>query len=73
MAKAVRIFAINTSGRSDAWKEHVLRNAVLVSHPVTLTGSGKQTLRIFVNRTGIVLDQIAVHPQGYGSYYEVTN
>lgn len=66
-------FAINTSGRSDAWKENVLRNAVLVSHPVTLAGSGKQTLRIFVNRTGIVLDQIAVHPQGYGSYYEITN
>ncbi len=66
-------YAINTKGRSEAWKENVLRNAVVTSHPVSFAQSGKQTLRIYVNRTGIVLDQIGIHPEGYGEYYEIRN
>ena len=64
-------YGINTQGRSEAWKENVLRNAVLVTHPVTVTEGGRQKLTIDVSHTGIVLDQIGVHSRGYGDYYEI--
>lgn len=53
------------------WKINVLRNFVAVDYPVTFEKSGKQVLRIYVNQTGIVLDQIAVNPQGTPKYYEI--
>ena len=53
------------------WKINVLRNFVAVDYLVTFEKSGKQVLRIYVNQTGIVLDQIAVNPQGTPKYYEI--
>jgi len=64
-------FSINTKGRSEAWKENVLRNYVSISYPLTFEKAGIQSLKIFVNQTGIVIDQIAVSPENYPDYYEI--
>lgn len=64
-------YAINTKGRSDLWKENVLQNFVSVKHAATFNKSGKQTLKIYVNQTGIVLDQIAIDLNGNEKYYEI--
>lgn len=63
--------SLNTRGRSEAWKENVLRNFSLVTYPVTFEKTGKHILKVFVNQTGIVLDQIAINPDSYGKYYEI--
>jgi hypothetical protein len=68
----LREYALNTHGRSEAWKENVLRNAVRILHPVRLEEAGMQTLKICVSHTGIVLDQIAVYPKGYPPFYEIS-
>lgn len=67
----LKTYSINTKGRSEAWKKNVLRNFVSIKYPVTFEKRGKQTLKVCVNQTGIVLDQIAINPDGYGKYYEI--
>ena len=42
-----------------------------ITFPVTFEKTGKHILKGFVNQTGIVLDQIAINPDGYGKYYEI--
>lgn len=69
--QAAKKYELNTKGRSDAWKENVLRNYVSITYPVTFEKTGKQTLKIAVNQTGIVIDQIAISPKDYGKYYEI--
>ncbi|MFA9390660.1 MAG: glycosyl hydrolase 115 family protein [Prolixibacteraceae bacterium] len=64
-------YSINTKGRSEAWKVNVLRNSAIVKHPFKVTKAGKQTLRIYVNQTGIVLDQLAITPEGSPNFYEI--
>jgi hypothetical protein len=63
--------SLNTRGRSEAWKENVLRNFLLVTYPVTFDKTGKHILKVYVNQTGIILDQMAVNPDGYEKYYEI--
>ncbi|HMC01162.1 MAG TPA: glycosyl hydrolase 115 family protein [Flavobacteriaceae bacterium] len=63
--------SLNTKGRSDAWKKNVLRNYVSTTYTIDIDKKGKHLLKFFVNQTGIVLDQIAITPDGYGSYYEI--
>lgn len=62
---------LNTRGRSEAWKENVLRNFSLSTYPVTFDRTEKHILRVYVNQTGIVIDQIAINPGEYGKYYEI--
>jgi hypothetical protein len=66
-------FSINTKGRSEAWKENVLRNFVSVIYPADFEKPGVQTLKIYVNQTGIILDQIAVSSKNFPDYYEIEN
>ncbi|MFD2033430.1 glycosyl hydrolase 115 family protein [Belliella marina] len=63
--------AINTRGRSEEWKQNTLQNHAKIVHSVSFSKSGKQVLRVYVNQTGIVLDQIAVTPYGAPAYYEI--
>ncbi|MBK0384053.1 glycosyl hydrolase 115 family protein [Pedobacter sp. SD-b] len=67
----VKDFTINTRGRSEQWKTNVLRNSAQVNYIANFEKAGKKTLRIYVNHTGIVLDQIAIHPKAYPAYYEI--
>lgn len=64
-------YSLNTKGRSEAWKENVLRNYVSVTYPSAFDKVGEQTLKIYVNQTGIVLDQIAIYPEKYQDFYEI--
>lgn len=64
-------YPLNTRGRSEDWKINVLRNFVSATWPVTFNKTGNHILKIFVNQTGIVLDQIAVNPKEYKKYYEI--
>lgn len=66
-----QLFAINTKDRDMNWKENVLRNSAVVKLPVSITNKGKHTIKISVNQTGIVLDQMAVYPLAEGSSYEI--
>lgn len=66
-------YGLNTTGRSAAWKENVLRNFKSVKHMVSFDRAGEHTLSLSVNQTGIVIDQIAINPVGYEPYYEIQN
>ncbi|UOB17779.1 glycosyl hydrolase 115 family protein [Abyssalbus ytuae] len=68
--EAPKTYDINTIGRSETWKENVLRNSTVISHKVLFSKSGKQKLRVYANQTGIVLDQIAIVPEKY-NFYEI--
>ena len=69
--KEIKEFSINTNGRSDLWKESVLRNFASITCPVIINKTGKQTLKIVINQPGIVLDQIAIAPEIHQEYYEI--
>ena len=71
--KDIKEFSLNTKGRSDKWKENVLRNFVSVTCPIKIDKTGKQTLRIYINQPGIVLDQIAISAENHQNYYEIVN
>ena len=71
--KDIKEFSLNTKGRSDKWKENVLRNFVSVTCPIKIDKTGKQTLRIYINQPGIVLDQIAISAENHQKYYEIVN
>ncbi|HYQ56081.1 MAG TPA: glycosyl hydrolase 115 family protein [Draconibacterium sp.] len=64
-------YSLNTIGRSEVWKENVLRNFVSVTCPVKIDKAGKQTLQLLINQPGIVIDQIALTPENYQKYYEI--
>lgn len=64
-------FSLNTKGRSRAWKKNILRNYVAGNYPVTFDETGNHTLKIYVNQTGIVMDQIAITPENNQEYYEI--
>ncbi|MEJ2544042.1 MAG: glycosyl hydrolase 115 family protein [Calditrichaceae bacterium] len=70
--KILKVSSLNTKGRSEAWKKNVLRNFVKVTYPVTFEKTGSHILKVYVNQTGIVVDQLAINPDGYGKYYEIT-
>ncbi|WP_258104215.1 glycosyl hydrolase 115 family protein [Marinoscillum sp. MHG1-6] len=65
--------SLNTKGRSTDWKVNVLRNYQEAAFPVNFERSGEQRLRVYINQTGIVIDQISVNPIGYPEYYEIPN
>ena len=64
-------YKINTYGRSEGWKENVLRNYVSVSYNTSFKASGQHKLKISVNHTGIVLDQIAIKHEHCKEYFEI--
>ena len=68
---SMKEFNLNTKGRSEEWKENVLRNFVPVRYSMHIENTGKQTFRIFVNHPGIVIDQIAIVAESNKAFYEI--
>ncbi len=68
---SIQNFAINTKGRSAAWKTNVLRNSAIVDCNVSNLKAGTHQFKIFVNQTGIVLDQLAISPSNSPDFYEI--
>lgn len=66
-----KAYEINTKGRSEAWKENVLRNFGSITYPIVIDKAGKQTIKISVNQPGIVLDQLAISPENHQEFYEI--
>lgn len=64
-------FLLNTMGRSEAWKENVLRNNQQVQLPFTIENDGEHRIKIYLNHTGIVLDQLAISPSNTSDFYEI--
>jgi hypothetical protein len=71
--KEIKEYSLNTKGRSDKWKENVLRNFVSVTCPIIIDKAGKHTLRILINQPGIVIDQMAITSENHQKYYEIVN
>ncbi|SFD95873.1 glycosyl hydrolase 115 family protein [Flavobacterium phragmitis] len=69
--KSTEYFKINTKDRDKTWKENVLRNSAIVKIPASNLSKGKHIVKIEVNQTGIVLDQLAVYPAVEGGTYEI--
>ncbi|QZT38433.1 glycosyl hydrolase 115 family protein [Halosquirtibacter xylanolyticus] len=63
--------ALNTKGRSNKWKQNVLRNFASVKGSIKINNTGEHAITVMVNKPGIVLDQIFISPKGYGNYYEI--
>ncbi len=55
-----QIVDYQTQGRSEEWKENVLRNQTLKTTLHRVKNSGKQTLKITALDEGVVLDQIKI-------------
>ncbi|KXI27568.1 glycosyl hydrolase 115 family protein [Paraglaciecola hydrolytica] len=62
---------LNTQGRSEEWKTNVLRNAQIVNFQFRATKKGLHNIRVGLNQTGIVLDQLAVYPASQSPAYEI--
>lgn len=63
-----KTFKLNSYDRDANWKANVLRNAAIFTLPVNIEKAGKHTIKIEVNQTGIVIDQLAVYPKGQKKY-----
>ena len=70
----VQLVDFRTFGRSDEWKQNVLRNRAERIIPLSLLGKGKHRLRIYAVDPGVMLDEILVDLGGlkksYGSIPE---
>lgn len=58
-----------TYGRSETWKENVLRNSAITSIPYTLSGAGLHTLKILALDPGVIIDRILIERKGAVSSY----
>ena len=63
-SNTTKTFDLNSFDRNAAWKANVLRNAAIFTLPVKIEKTGKHSIRIEVNQTGIVIDQLAIRPKG---------
>lgn len=59
-----KTFKLNSYDRDANWKANVLRNAAIVTLLVKIENTGKHTIKLEVNQTGIVIDQLSIHPKG---------
>lgn len=55
-----QLFDYKTFGRSNSWKENVLRNQAIVKFPWRFNTSGKHSIRIFAVNPDVVIDQLMI-------------
>ncbi|WP_372774226.1 glycosyl hydrolase 115 family protein [Mangrovibacterium sp.] len=58
-----------TLGRSDEWKDNVLRNASVKTVKQTINKAGKHTLKIWMVDPGVLIDQILIDLGGWKKSY----
>lgn len=56
----VQVMDFKTTGRTETWKQNVLRNAAVLKTPLPFTNPGSHTLRIYTVDPGVLLDRIVV-------------
>lgn len=64
------IIDFQTFGRSDAWKENVLRNAAIGSANQVVDRAGKHTLKIWMVDPGVMLDKVLIDLGGWKKSYD---
>ncbi len=69
----IEYFSINTKGRGNDWKQNILRNSQIVKMKMNIEKAGKHTIRLFVNQTGIIIDQLAIDFAMDEPFYEIPN
>jgi hypothetical protein len=63
------VIDFQTVGRSDEWKQNVLKNAAVKSGKQLVYAPGKHTLKVWMVDPGVMIDQIVVDLGGWqGSY-----
>ncbi|KJD34722.1 hypothetical protein PK35_02905 [Tamlana nanhaiensis] len=63
------IIDFQTFGRSDAWKQNVLKNAAIKSAKGIVNKAGKHTLKIWMVDPGVMIDQILIDFGGWKDSY----
>lgn len=63
------IVDFQTSGRSEQWKQNVLKNASVQSAKQIVNKAGKHTLKIWMVDPGVMLDQILIDLGGWKPSY----
>jgi hypothetical protein len=58
-----------TIGRSDEWRENVLRNAAVRTIPLKMLNPGNHELKVYALDPGVVLDRIEVSLDGAPKHY----
>ena len=62
-----------TIGRSDEWRENVLRNAAVRTIPLKLLRPGVHELKIYALDPGVMIDRIEVNLDGSSKHYGAMN
>lgn len=68
-SQLVSLIELSTQGRSEQWKTNVLRNSQIAYIPLNTLSNGPHKLRLSINQTGIVIDQLALYPQQQARTY----
>ncbi|WP_158847977.1 glycosyl hydrolase 115 family protein [Algibacter sp. L1A34] len=63
------IVDFQTFGRSETWKENVLKNATVKSVKQIVNTAGKHTLKIWMVDAGVMLDQVLIDLGGWKKSY----
>ncbi|MFI1742942.1 glycosyl hydrolase 115 family protein [Thalassobellus sediminis] len=63
------IVDFQTFGRSDTWKQNVLKNASVESVKQIVNKAGKHTLKIWMIDSGIMIDQVLIDLGGWKNSY----
>lgn len=63
------IVDFQTFGRSEEWKQNVLKNAAVKSAQQIVNRAGKHTLKVWMVDPGVMLDQILIDLGGWKSSY----
>ncbi|MCL3779269.1 glycosyl hydrolase [Prolixibacteraceae bacterium JC049] len=64
-------YPFSTKGRSWQWKKNIFQNHTIVKHKGVFNKKGKHQITIWVNQTGIVIDQLGVNFAVGQNYYEI--
>lgn len=63
----IQIINFKTEGRSNTWKQNVLRNKAIKQIQVTIKNTGKQSLKIYMIDTGVLLDYLVLDTKNRNS------
>jgi hypothetical protein len=63
--------SIQSYGRSEKWKQNVLRNNTLVTIPQRIASKGLHTLKIVLPDPGVIIDRIEIDRGGLPDVYSV--
>ncbi|MFD2162130.1 glycosyl hydrolase 115 family protein [Paradesertivirga mongoliensis] len=65
----IKIVDFTTVGRSEEWKQNVLRNSAIRSIKTEAISPGKHTLKVYMIDPGVVLDRIIIDLGGFKKAY----